>query len=61
MQMTVTYGKDIQQQKESMHQVLQRFREKALTLNEKCEFAKNSIMTLDNASSRQGQSHQGDA
>ncbi|KAL7851818.1 hypothetical protein SRHO_G00176030 [Serrasalmus rhombeus] len=40
----VVYGEDMQQHNARLHKVLQRLREEGLTLNEKCEFAKNSIM-----------------
>ncbi|KAL6475040.1 hypothetical protein MHYP_G00160800 [Metynnis hypsauchen] len=40
----VVYGEDMQQHKARLHKILQRLREEGLTLNEKCEFAKNSIM-----------------
>lgn len=40
----VVYGEDMQQHNERLHRVLKRPREEGLTLNEKCEFAKDNIM-----------------
>lgn len=42
----VVYGEDMQQHNERLHRVLRRLEEEGLTLNEKCEFAKDSIMSV---------------
>lgn len=42
----VVYGEDMQQHNKRLHQALKRLKKEGLTLNDKCEFAKDSIMFM---------------
>lgn len=50
----VVFGKDMQQHNERLHKVLQRLGKEGLTLNEKCEFAKDCIMFVGHCVTAEG-------